>query len=421
MPTSALFSTDFLNADFFQKNRKAVLQAMKKNSLAVLSATQLNPPEYNPKYDWRQNTDFYYLCGITDADCFLLLAKGEKEEESTLYIPEYDAVLERWEGKILEAKEATKISGIEQIFPKSYFYNHLHKILSKQESIYVQEKSSPILGGISAYEKLLSEITLHNPTLKRENVNSILDPLRWIKQPEEIALIKKAISITVASFQEAAQKIIPGNFEYEIEAEIAYGYRKRGAAGHAFPAIIGAGENSCFLHYTKNLSQLKKEDVLLLDSGATYQKYHADITRTFPVGGKFTAEAENYYALNLEIQKKVLEGLKVGMTFTEYFALCTHHQNEILTQAKVIKNEAERKKYTIHNVGHSLGLDVHDRFCMDYQFQIGSLITVEPGLYFPEKKIGIRVEDDVLFTKNGIEILTAAAPKELKEVEKMVG
>ena len=213
-----------------------------------------------------------------------------------------------------------------------------------------------------------------------------------------------------------AKKIEAGRFEYQLDAELFYGYRTRGAKGHAFPPILGAGKNSCYLHYTNNASKLADGDVLLVDSGANYQGYNADITRTFFVGKDFTSKAAFYYSLNLEVQTKVFEGLKKGMSFHDYFELCRHHQAEVLMREKLIKQAKDHKIFTIHNVGHSLGLDVHDAYAMDYRFEPGAVFTLEPGLYFPDEKIGIRVEDDILCTEQGFVNLSQAMPKSLEQL-----
>ena len=216
-------------------------------------------------------------------------------------------------------------------------------------------------------------------------------------------------------FQKIKDKKI--NNEKQIAAELTYQYQLQSSEGHAFNPIVASGKNAITLHYEDNNQSLKSEDLLLIDTGAMWGMYNSDITRVIPISGKFTDKQKFYYELVLEMQLQIIDTLKIGMSWWELYQKADKIQAKILKKAKIIQNETEQKSYTVHRIGHPLGLDVHDIYNQDDKLEEGNLLTIEPGLYLPEENIGIRIEDDILLTKKGIKNLSSKIPKTVKEIE----
>ncbi|MBL0691306.1 MAG: aminopeptidase P N-terminal domain-containing protein [SAR324 cluster bacterium] len=403
-----------LGKKFHLKKRKALWDAMKPDSLALICSAEIPADPYaRVKHrNWPQNSEFYYLTGISQPKCSLLLIKSKSYDRlEILFIPAIDKHFIRWEGAMLKTTDASNLSGIEDIQ-----YNHnldttLNNLLPKLTHFYIATTASTMDQGKSAYELKIADIKKYFWGLKMMKIGDILDKLRWVKEDCEIDNIKKAIAITAKGIKRVAKRIAAGIYEHQLVADLTYEYLNAGCLGHAFYPIVGAGINSTVLHYASAADKLVENDVLLIDTGAEWGGYAADVTRVFPVGKNFTNQAADIYALNLTIQKTILANLKIGQSFAKISQLAQEIQTKLLIENKLIKSPIEAKECTIHNIGHPLGLDVHDPPLFDEPLVPGSVITIEPGLYFPIKKIGVRIEDDILFTAKGIVNLTKDIPK----------
>ncbi len=406
--------------NIFAKRRAAFAASMVKNSFAVFTTNAFLPAQLGDKFNMGQNAEYYYLTGLEyEIGCLIIAKSGAGIVDETLYLADVNPDLERWDGKMLNHPDAKEISGIMNIQSLSIINQSLNSLAVRLETVYAMTSRSSLGYGTSFYENLINEVCKNFPHLTRKSANTNLLEQRWVKDSTEVAAIKEAIEVTHQGILNIAKYIKPKCFENQIDGAITFEYYSRGAK-HAFHPIVGAGLNSTVLHYTANNQVLKAGSVLLLDTGARKSMYNADITRTFPIGGKFSSFAEEIYSINLEVQKAVIKFLKPGLTFRQVFAETSEIQANLLFKHKLIKNKADFKKYTVHNLGHPLGLDVHDPMDKDRKLEAGSVVTVEPGLYFNDKEIGIRIEDDVLITKTGAENLSAKIPKELKEIYKLL-
>lgn len=397
---------------FHKQKRQQFASQMAPNSIAFFSSAELTPPNFNRKYGWRQNAEFYYLTGIAEPDCHLIMIKTPFfNEEEVLFIPRINPHYEIWEGKMISENEAKHISGNEQLKFTDGLDAFLNSLISKVDNLYIQNTLSPLGYSKTRYGLKIAEIKDKFPYLNFKATSQITDRMRWQKSEIEISKIKTAIDITHQAIKAASSMIKVGNFENQVEASLNHAYLNSGCIMQAFTPIVAAGINSTVLHYGQGLEMLNKDDVLLLDTGAQYGYYCADVTRVFPAGEKFSPQALDIYNMNLEIQQDILKQLKVGQTFRQIAEISEQVQIKTLKKNKIIQHDADAKKYTIHNIGHPMGIEVHDPPNLDWPLLEGSVITIEPGLYFRDKKIGVRIEDDILFTATGTENLTAKIQK----------
>ena len=268
------------------------------------------------------------------------------------------------------------------------------------------------------FSELIQKIKIQNPALSIKKLDHKIALIRGKKEAEEINQIQKAIDITQVGFVKVFQKIKAKkiNNEKHIAATLLSQYQQQSSAGHAFSPIVAGGKNATILHYENNNQDLKSGELLLIDTGARWGMYNSDITRTIPISGKFTEKQKFYYNLVLEMQEQIIKAIKIGMSWWELYYKADKIQAKILKKAKII-NKEECKTYTVHRIGHPLGLDVHDIYNQDQKLEEKNILTIEPGLYLPEENIGIRIEDDILITKKGVKNLSAKIPKTINEIE----
>ena len=407
-----------MNKLFFKSNRENFSNLMKNNSMAIISAKKSQ--QGTLPADFVQKGNFFYLTGLKIPNSILLFSKNDKKTDELLFIerniPEYEV----WIGKKMSQKQASEISGIKKIYYLDEFSRYLHLIAIQSETCYYDYETSSIQFDISTELLKLSQIRQHYPTLKIEKSSTLLTKLRNKKHKSEIENIKKAISITRSGIMTILKKVKFGMYENELEAYFAFETIRLGAKQYAFSPIVASGKNATILHYEKNCSKIGKNDLIVLDVGAKYNEYCADITRTFPASGKFTKRPKEIYNEVLQIQKKIINFAKPGISIFELNKKAIKLITEALFRLNLIKNDEEYKKYYMHNIGHHLGLEAHDSLEKNSKLVSGNVITIEPGIYVKEEKIGVRIEDDILITKNSAEVLSSKIPKEIEEIEKIM-
>jgi Xaa-Pro aminopeptidase len=358
----------------YQARRARLAQRVKGNVLVLRAA----PDQELVKYQQEQN--FYYLTGFDEPNAILLLDAASEPPQDFLFIPERKPSEERWTGaKLGPGTDAEKATGFAKVLATSEFDTTLKRVSEHAKSVY----------GL-------------------KDVESDIAYLRQVKSPTEIALLEKAIQITLKAEQAAARTIAPGIMEYEVEAALEYEFRRNGAERPGFPSIVGSGPYSTVLHYDKSERRMQTGDVVVVDIGAEYGGYSADVTRSYPVSGKFSARQREIYQIVLDAQKAAIAKVKPGVRISD------------LHQAAMgyIRSKGY-DKYFIHGTSHHIGLEVHDVGDTLRPFEPNMVVTVEPGIYIPEEQIGIRIEDDVLVTPTGYRVLSDF-PKEPAEIEALV-
>ena len=419
------------------------MRRMDQKSVAIIPAAHEATRSNDTQYRFRQDSDFYYLTGFEEPEAIAVIAPG-REQKYTLFVRPRDPEQEIWVGRRSGVEGAKSEFGAQESFPIAEFDEKLHDILDGAENLYYRLGVNPELDNRIirkiAEMRALNRKPVHPP-------RTIIDPativheMRVLKSPEEIELMQKAADIAAEAHVEAMKTVRPGMKEYEVEAQIEQVFRRRGAAGPSYTSIIGAGPNATVLHYINNDGELRDGELLLIDAGAEYKGYASDITRTFPINGRYTQGQREIYDLVLETQMSCVEMVRPGTTHDEL----KQHSVEMLTEGMVrlgllkgkpadLIKEEKYKQFYMHGLGHLLGIDVHDVGIYYYDKQSralepGVVMTVEPGIYVapdtkdvPEKYlgIGVRIEDDVLCTSNGPRVLTTKVPKDADEIETLM-
>jgi Xaa-Pro aminopeptidase len=419
------------------------MRRMDQNSVAIIPSASETTRSHDTNYRFRQDSDFYYLTGFEEPDSIAVIAPG-REQKYTLFVRPRDPAQEIWVGHRAGVEGAKREFGADEAFPISEFDERLLDILDGAEILYYR------LGAYEELDKKIIRKIAGVRTLNRKPIRvpqtivdsaTIVHEMRVLKSPEEIDLMQKAADIAADAHVEAMKAVKPGMMEYEVEALIERIFRERGGSGPAYTSIVGGGANATILHYIDNKDELRDGDLLLVDAGAEYKGYASDITRTFPINGKYTPAQREIYDLVLKAQMSCVDMVRPGTTHEQL----KQHSIEVLTEGMVelglLKGEPkkliEEKKYEqfyMHGLGHMLGIDVHDVGVYYYDKQSralepGVVMTVEPGIYvapdmkdIPEKYlgIGVRIEDDVLCTNNGPRVLTARVPKDADEIEALM-
>jgi len=433
-----------MKAQEFKKRRKALMDAIGKGNIALLPSAPRRPRNRDVDYPYRQDSDFYYLTGFNEDEAVAVFIPGRKQGEYILFCREFDETKALWEGAHAGLEGATRDYHADDAFPIDDLGEILPGLLENKEKVFYP------MGRDSELDHRLFEWTNHIRDRSRSGVTAptefvslehVLHEMRLFKSPAEIALMKRAARVSAAAHCRAMRVCRSGLHEYEIEAEILHEFLRAGLRAAAYPSIVASGANACILHYTTNQDRLKEGDLLLIDAGAECDHYAADITRTFPVSGRFSEPQKILYQLVLDAQYAALEQVKPGVPWHRAQEAAV----EVLTKglvrlgilsgkpAKLIKDEAY-KKYYMHRIGHWLGMDVHDvgSYKINGEWRLlepGMVLTIEPGLYIHPscsdvdekwRGIGIRIEDDVVVTAEGCEILTADVPKEIADIEALM-
>lgn len=420
-------------AQLFIDNRERFVNKMKPNSLAIFNSNDMMPRNGDCFYPFRQNSDLFYLTGINQEETILLLYPDapNKSWKEILFTRKTNEHIAIWEGHKLTKSEAEKISGISNVIWTESFESVLAQIMPHVSRVYTNLNENDRFSSevVSKDHRFAVWLKDKFPAVKLERSAPILTQLRAIKHPAEIEVMKKACVITGDAFKRILKFVKPGVKEYEIEAEITHEFIRKGANGHAYEPIIASGKDSCVLHYTTNNKVCKDGDVLLMDFGAEYANYAADLTRTIPVNGKFTKRQREVYDACLRVMKASIQMLVPGNTLAEINEETGKVMESELLKLKLLsktdiqKQDAKNpayKKYFMHGISHYLGLDVHDIGNRYDKLKAGMVFTCEPGIYIPEEEIGIRIENDILVTKKKPLDLMADIPVEAEEIEELM-
>jgi Xaa-Pro aminopeptidase len=408
-----------MNNTFFTKNRKGIMEKINEDSLLVMFSGNAPYKSGDEQYAFTVNRNFYYMTGIGRPNMILMLHKTKQKCEEILFIEKVSELEEKWTGKRMRENEAEEVSGIKQILPLSEFEGTFNSLVYgyNYKNLYMnlERIESGILPSIE--EEFVNDAQKKYPQLTIRNIYHDICEMRVIKTPEEIEVMREAISITKQGIEKMMKNAKPEMMEYEIEAYFDFVLKSNGVTEYAFSTIAAAGQNATVLHYMQNNTRTKDGDLILFDLGAQYKYYNADISRTFPVNGKFTERQKEIYNIVLEAQNAVFDAIKVGATIGGINDLTKKVYAKELKRIGLIKDDSEVSKYYFHSISHFLGLDTHDVGSRSQQFREGMVLTVEPGLYIPEYGIGIRTEDDVLVTKDGCENLSKDIIKSIEDVE----
>lgn len=422
-----------LPSEFYKNTRKKLLNRLPQKSMAIVFANYQMPRNGDQYYAYRQNSDFFYLTGIEQEQSVLVVqsASPGKEAKEVLFLLRSNPDLEIWEGHKLTHAEATGISGIQTVQYIDELEQYIHSQIADIDSFHFNlpenGRFKPEVEGKDHHyaHLLMKKYPLHE--VKR--LAGIMHDLRLKKEPEELEQIRKACSITREAFLNVLHKTHAGLMEYEIEAGIIYDFIRQGASGHAYAPIIASGKNACHLHYTENDTRCVDGELLLMDFGAEYGNYAADLSRTIPVNGRFTKRQLDLYNATLRVMKVARRLMKPGTTINTYHKeICQLWEEEhiklgLYSLADVKKHKGEHPlwyKYYMHGTSHFLGLDVHDVGNRDIVFEPGMVLTCEPGLYIAEESTGIRIENDILITEDGNIDLMADIPIEAEEIEALM-
>lgn len=424
------------------KQRRQNLMSRIGKGVAVFRSAPTAVMHNDVEYVYRQDSDFYYLTGFNESEAVAVFAPNHQEHQFILFVQPKDLSQEIWTGYRVGVEEAKNLYHADIVYSINELDEKLPEYLVTGDRIYYHLGRDLYFNEkiITHWQKLILTYPKRGSgPVALEDSNFILHPLRMIKSKYEIEMIRKATEISVKAHQRAKEFVQPGRYEYEVQAEIEHTFRLLGGYGEAYPSIVASGANACVLHYIENNRQMQKGDLILIDAGCCYGYYNGDITRTFPVEGSFTPEQQAIYDLVLSAQLQAIDVVKQGNTYNQYHETAVKVLVEGLKELKLLQGDTEEiikeekyKPFYMHRTGHWLGLDVHDagNYKQDAEnwqsFQAGNVITVEPGIYIspyiqpaegqpaiPDywKGIGVRIEDDVLITADGNEVLTAGIEK----------
>ena len=371
--------------------------------------------------EFHTDKDFHYLTGVQLPDAILVLSPGNAERKETLFLPERNLAQERWTGpKLSPGPETAQRLGIDRVLGLDTFQTELTALMSGQNKLYAVLPQRKGTAPPSTQEGLVSRLRVLFPFAEFVSAAAPIAHLRMTKSPAELTLLKQAIQITIDAHQAASAAVRDGRHEYEVQAALEYEFRRAGASGPAFPSIVGSGPNSVTLHYDKNSRQMHQGEVVVVDIGAEFDEYAADVTRTYPVAGKFSARQREIYDIVLGAQEAALKVVKPGVTIGKSGPIHRAAYEYIDTHGKDLKGNS-LGQYFIHGTSHHLGLDVHDAVSdTSRALEPGMVITVEPGIYISDENLGIRIEDVVLITETGYELLTRKLPRTPEEIEKLM-
>jgi Xaa-Pro aminopeptidase len=431
------------------RQRREQLMAKISTGTAVFRSAPQAVMHHDVEYTFRQDSDFFYLTGFNEPEAVAVLAPHHPEHRFILFVQPKEREKEVWTGYRVGVEAAKERYGADEAYPITELEEKLPQYLEKADRIYYH------LGRDRTFNHLLLEqwqrLMAGYPKrgtgpIAIEDPGPILHAMRLLKSPAELELMRQAIAISVEAHNHVREFAQPGRYEYEVQAELEHIFRLRGGMGPAYPSIVASGHNACVLHYIENNRQMQDDELLLIDAGCAYEYYNADITRTFPVGGKFTPQQKALYEIVLEAQQQAIAQVQPGNPYNLFHDTAVRVLTEGLVDLGILIGnideliqEEKYKPYYMHRTGHWLGLDVHDAGVYKHgeetwqTLQPGQVVTVEPGLYIgldvepaegqppvddQWRGIGIRIEDDVLVTADGHEVLTAGVPKSVEEIER---
>ena len=403
----------------YEARRQAVYDQLEDNALLILYSGAPAHISVDAYHEFQANRHFFYLTGLRRENMILFIRKAAENSRTTLYIEKADPLAERWTGKMVTVEEAREASGIQDIRFVDRFETELCYLLNSADirccyfDCYRHQSTDlPDLNLAKA-----QQFAQEHPGVAVRNLWSIVSKLRMVKDEDEVALMEQAVDITNQALKNVMKNQKPGMKEYQAQADFEYMVHYLGAEGPSFPTIAGSGKNGCMLHYETNRETCQEGTLLLLDLGVRQEGYCSDITRTYPVSGRFTQRQRQVYDIVLKANKEVAAQAKPGMTTRELNDICKKVLAAGCMDLGLIEKEEDIGKYYMHGVSHHLGIDVHDVTVEGVKLAPGSVITDEPGLYIDEWELGIRIEDDLLITQNGCRVLSAGIIKEPEEIE----
>jgi Xaa-Pro aminopeptidase len=428
--------------DCFKKRQQKLLSQMKENSIAIIFATK--EPKHHRKtiYPYRQDSKFYYMTGFAESDAIAVFLHGHDKGRYILFSKEKNYDTEVWTGKIVGQIEACDYYGADQAFTLNQAEVMIPELISGHNSIYFNIEDHEDNEMIMHWVKKLADKNRAgiNPPEELISIDQIINEMRNAKDEYELNVMRKSVDIASAAHIRAMQKCKPGMMEYELEAEILYEFVRNGGRTPSFETIIASGANGCVLHYTQNNSVLKDGDMVIVDAGVEYNFYASDISRSYPVNGKFTKEQQAIYEIVLNTQLEVIKNVKPGVSWETFQELALKTLTQGLVDIKILSGNVNDlvadkayKPFYMHLIGHWLGIDVKDpaKYKLGDEWrklEPGMIFTVEPGLYISANtpgvdpkwwNIAVRIEDDVLVTATGYEVLSAKVPKSVVDIEKM--
>jgi len=425
---------DSIPVSLFENNRKRFVEKMQNNSLAILTSNDVMPNNADDVMGFAQNNDLFYLCGIEQDETILVLYPDAFKEENRaiLFVKEVSEHTLIWDGDFLTKEKVSAISGIKNVKWIHEFEKNIQLFAFEADKIYLghNEHIKRVTTEMNTrQDRMIQWCKQKYPLHQYDRVAKITRELRPIKSDEEVALIRKAVSISVKGFKSLLKAVKPDVKEYELEAELAYQYIKNGGNRHAFKPIIASGKNACALHYNTNDSVCKEGEMILIDFGVCYANYNSDTTRCVPVNGKFSARQKEVYESVLHCMKEGSKFLKPGILSKDYELQMAKLIEVELIKLRLISPEdianqdpqnPAYKKYFMHGTAHHLGLDVHDVGLYSRPFEKGMVLTCEPGIYIREEGIGCRLENDYLLTEDGNINLSEEMPIEIKDIEHLL-
>ena len=428
----------------FAKRRQRLMDMMGEGSIAIVPTAPVRPRNRDVEFPYRPDSNFYYLTGFAEPEAVAVLAPGREQGEFVMFCRERDPAAEQWHGARLGLEGVCERHGADDAFPVGDIDDILPGLLENKSRVYYAMGHFPefdhrmlawvarVRGGARSSGGLGEFVMLDH----------LVHEMRLFKSAAEVDTMSRAAAVSVAAHERAMRVCRPGMSEYQIEAELLHEFTRAGCRAAAYPSIVAGGANACTLHYTENTDRLRDRDLLLIDAGAELECYASDITRTFPVNGRFTRAQRDVYSVVLAAQEAAIDTVAPGRTFDDVHMAAVQVLAEGLADMGALKGGVKRivhkekyKRFYMHRTGHWLGMDVHDvgDYRIDDQSRVlepWMVMTVEPGLYIaPDdakapkrlRGIGIRIEDDVLVTKSGRKVLTSAAPKSIDDVESLVG
>ena len=428
----------------YKKRRESLLKKLKDNSIAIISSANQKIRSNDTEYIFRQSSNFYYLSGLNEDSSVLVLVKKGGKNKSYLFLKDNDKLTTLWLGKSLGVKKAKKTIDVDKVYDIKKYTKRLKKLFLGCDNLYIEQFVE------STYYDEAKDIALSlskTRGIKQSPKNYLdiathIESLRLIKDDDEIKVIKKAINITKKAHHKAMKNITKCSYEYQVQAIYNNTFIKNKAFSDAYSTIVASGDRANVLHYIKNNKRFDKNDLVLIDAGCEYKMYASDITRVFPVSGKFSEAQKDVYNKVLDVQKNIISMIKPGIKRLDLQSESEKLLCKALIELGVLKGDLENnlkkktfKKYYPHGIGHWMGLDVHDQApyyeddLSDISLKEGMVLTIEPGLYLkkddkdvPKKYrgIGIRIEDDILVTSNGYENLSIAIVKSVKDIEQMM-
>ncbi len=422
-----------IDKSLFTNNRLRFCKKILDNSASFFNSNDIMPTNADGTMPFRQNNDLFWLTGIDQEESLLVISPNHPNPlmREVLFVKETNDHIAIWEGAKLTKEQVFHHSGLKTVFWLSEMEEKINEIINQADIIYLNKNmhSRSTSEVETRDDRFRTMICNKYPTKEIKEVAPIMHELRCVKSQIEVDLIQKACDITEKGLRRILPIIKPGIMEYEIEAELMHEFLINRSRGFAYQPIIGSGINSCILHYIENNKKCKNDEILLMDFGAEYANYASDMTRTVPVSGRFTLRQRAVYDSVLHVMKEATKMLRPGTTFANYNKEIGKIMQEeliklgLLDRHDVLKQDTKNplyKKYFMHGTSHYLGLDVHDVGSMDWPMQAGMVFTCEPGIYIPEEKIGIRLENDILVTDSKPVDLMKNIPIDAEEIEMLM-